>query len=87
MGSLSVQWVHHNPRLLFLQIPFIKEAKLCRNSSNVGEMENKINEKYVEKILNKPAKCCVDSQQNFFDHCYMKKLRMKNVIHKKYAII
>ena len=42
-------------------------SKFLDNSSNVRGIEKFINEKNCE-TFNKPAKCIMDSQQNFFNH-------------------
>ena len=57
------------------------------NSSNVCGMDKFINEKNCE-TSNKPAKCSMDSQQNFFNHLLneiqflREEVRMKNIIIK-----
>ena len=57
------------------------------NSSNVCGMDKFINEKNCE-TFNKPAKCSMDSQQNFFNHLLneiqflREEVRMKNIIIK-----
>ena len=48
-------------------------------------MEKFINEKNCETVLNKPVKCSMDSQQNFFTHLLNKihslweEVKMKNI--------
>ena len=57
------------------------------NSSNICGMDKFINEKNCE-TFNKPAKCSMDSQQNFFNHLLneiqflREEVRMKNIIIK-----
>ena len=62
-------------------------SKFLNNSSNVCGMDKFINEKNCE-TSNKPAKCSMDSQQNFFNHLLneiqflREEVRMKNIIIK-----
>ena len=62
-------------------------SKFLNNSSNVCGMDKFINEKNCE-TFNKPAKCSMDSQQNFFNHLLneiqflREEIRMKNIIVK-----
>ena len=72
------------------QTPVI--SKLLYNSSNVSEMEKVINEKSCKTVLNKPFKCYMDSQRNFFNHLLNKiqflleEVRIKSIIIKKIVI-
>ena len=72
------------------QTPFI--SKLLYNSSNVSELEKFINEKSCKTALNKPFKCYMDSQRNFFNHLLNKiqflleEVRIKSIIIKKIVI-
>ena len=62
-------------------------SKFLNNSSNVSGMEKFINEKNCE-TLNKPVKCSMESQQNFFNHLLdeiqflWKEVRMKKKVIK-----
>ena len=62
-------------------------SKVLNNLSNVCGMAKFINEKNCE-TFNKPAKCSMDSQQNFFNHLLKEiqflreEARMKNIIIK-----
>ena len=62
-------------------------SKFLNNSSNVCGMDKFINEKNCE-TFNKPAKCSMCSQQNFFNHLLNKiqflreGVRMKNIVIK-----
>ena len=62
-------------------------SKFLNNSSNVCGMDKFINEKNCE-TFNKPAKCSMCSQQNFFNHLLNKiqflreEVRTKNIIIK-----
>ena len=62
-------------------------SKFLNNSSNVCGMDKFINEKNCE-TFNKPAKCSMDSQQNFFNQLLneiqflREEVRMKNIIIK-----
>lgn len=73
------------------QTPVI--SKLLYNSSNVSELEKFINEKSCKTALNKPFKCYMDSQQNFFNHLLNKiqflleEVRIKSIIIKKFVIV
>ena len=72
------------------QTPVI--SKLLYNSSNVSELEKFINEKSCKTALNKPFKCYMDSQRNFFNHLLNKiqflleEVRIKSIIIKKIVI-
>ena len=72
------------------QTPVI--SKLLYNLSNVSEMEKFINEKSCKTVLNKPFKCYMDSQRNFFNHLLNKiqflleEVRIKSIIIKKIVI-
>ena len=63
------------------------ESPTLNNSSNICEMDKFINEKNCE-TFNKPVKCSMDSQQNFFNHLLneiqflREEVRMKNIIIK-----
>ena len=73
------------------QTPVI--SKLLYNSSNVSELEKFINEKSCKTALNKPFKCYMDSQRNFFHHLLNKiqflleEVRTKSIIIKKFVIV
>ena len=73
------------------QTPVI--SKLLYNSSNVSELEKFINEKSCKTALNKPFKCYMDSQRNFFNHLLNKiqflleEVRIKSIIIKKFVIV
>ena len=60
-------------------------SKFLDNSSNVWAMGKFINEKNCE-TFDKPAKCSMDSQQNFFSHLLdeiqflREEVRMRNII-------
>ena len=60
-------------------------SKFLDNSSNVWLMGKFINEKNCE-TFDKPAKCSMDSQQNFFNHLLdeiqflREEVRMRNII-------
>ena len=62
-------------------------SKVLNNPSNVCRMDKFIKEKNCE-TFNKPAKCSLDSQQNFFNHLLneiqflREEVRMKNIIIK-----
>ena len=72
------------------QTPVI--SKLLYNSSNVSELEKFISEKSCKTALNKPFKCYMDSQRNFFNHLLNKiqflleEVRIKSIIIKKIVI-